>query len=163
MKRSPRPIAAQEVAVKPSEDAWLSFAVPPAWIIHLRNTPEKACDDDDHIYADSDSDDDDIDNDDNSYIIDDSDNDRNADNDVADGDDNGDADDDADDGDNGDADDGDNDANENDADDYAPDGEEEEGSPLLAAQALGEEDLVEKIFSDFLFLENFPFILSLSR
>ena len=36
MKRSPRPIAAQEVAVNPFEEPWLSLAVPPAWIIHLR-------------------------------------------------------------------------------------------------------------------------------
>ena len=34
-----------------------------------------------------------------------------------------------------------------DDDDNAPDGEEEEGSPLFAAQALGEENLVENFLS----------------
>ena len=85
MKRSPRPIAAQEVAVNPSEEARLSLAVPPAWIIHLRR----------HVG-----------NYDNNDIIDDDDHDHDA-----------------------------------------PDGEEEEGSPLLAAQALGEQDLVENFLS----------------
>ena len=90
IKRSPRPIAAQEVAVKPSEEPWLSLAVPPAWIIHLRR---HVGNDDDNGMNDDDDDDDD-----------------------------------------------------------APDGKEEEGSPLFAAQALGEENLVEKVFFSILSL-----------